>query len=346
VVFCGHGETGDFEDRDLSGQWALCLDEDKSWMKRLRGAREAGALGLIVTPGPDYSADPYPERFADQVERARNSQVRYPDGERESDPVFPQVFLSPEAGRQLMGGAGASLKSGDLLPGVQFAERRVGAGEIRVENVCGFWPGDDPQLARDVIIVSAHYDHVGTDTKGVVYNGADDNGSGTTGLLNLAEALAAHGPMRRSVMLMWVSGEEKGLWGSRAWTENPWLPEGTRAVCDLNIDMIGRNAPEYLLITPTKARREYNGLVKLAEANAAAEGFAPLGSADEYWSRSDHANFAKNLNIPVAFLFSDVHEDYHRPTDDPDKIDCDKIRRVTRLVLRMLDGLQTDTLDL
>jgi hypothetical protein len=100
-----------------------------------------------------------------------------------------------------------------------------------------------------------------------------------------------------------------------------------------------------LLITPTKALKEYNGLTRLAESLGPLEGFPKLGSADEYWQRSDHMNFAVNMKIPVAFLFSDVHADYHQPSDTPDKIDYDKIHRVTRLVLRMLDGLQTDSLE-
>ena len=108
--------------------------------------------------------------------------------------------------------------------------------------------------------------------------------------------------------------------------------------------MIGRNEPAKLLITPTKELKEYNGLTRLAETLAPLEGFPKLGSCDEYWQRSDHMNFADNLHIPVAFLFSDVHEDYHEPTDDADKIDCDKIRRVVRLVVRMLDGLQENAL--
>jgi Zn-dependent M28 family amino/carboxypeptidase len=147
-------------------------------------------------------------------------------------------------------------------------------------------------------------------------------------------------------MLMWVSGEEKGLWGSQAWTEDPFLPDGREPICNINMDMIGRNEPEKLLVTPTKKlTKEYNGLVRLTEKLAPLEGFPVLGSADKYYSRSDHYNFAK-MGLPVMFLFDDVHEDYHQPTDDADKIDYDKIRRVMRLVLRVIDGLQTDRLDL
>jgi Zn-dependent M28 family amino/carboxypeptidase len=152
--------------------------------------------------------------------------------------------------------------------------------------------------------------------------------------------------MRRSVLILWVSGEEKGLLGSEAWTRAPTLAPGMRPVCNVNIDMIGRNAPDKLLITPTKELKEYNGLTRLAESFAPLEGFPVLGGCDDYWERSDHMNFAQNLGIPVAFLFSDVHEDYHEPTDDAEKIDCDKIRRVVRLVVRMLDGLQSDVLAL
>jgi len=146
------------------------------------------------------------------------------------------------------------------------------------------------------------------------------------------------------VLLIWVSGEEKGLWGSRAWSDDPWLPEGCRPVANLNIDMIGRNAPDELYIPPSADHEHHNGIVKLAQGLAPLEGFPTLESADDYYHRSDQAMFAR-LGIPVAFLFAGIHEDYHEPTDTPDKIDCDKIRRVVRTVLRMLDAMQTDTLD-
>ena len=150
--------------------------------------------------------------------------------------------------------------------------------------------------------------------------------------------------MRRSLLLMWVCGEEKGLWGSDAWNKHPYLPDGCKPVADINIDMVGRNAPDKLLVTPTHEHKSYSFLTKVAETYAPLEGFPKLGSADEYWQRSDHYNFVK-AGIPATFLFSDVHEDYHQPTDDPDKIDYDKIHRVARLVLRMLDALQNDKID-
>ena len=276
--------------------------------------------------------------------------------ESRSQRTLPAIFLSRDAALALLEAcpergdrpaANWRPDVGDDLA-LRVVERREGGGPTVVENVCGLWPGSDPELRDEVLLISAHYDHVGA-RDGEVWNGADDNGSGSMGLLALAEGLRAFGPMRRSVMLMWVSGEEKGLWGSEAWARAPVLPAvlpGARAVCALNIDMIGRNRADELMITPTRHHRSYNGLTRLAEELAPAEGFERLGSCDEFWDRSDHASFSQHLRLPVAFLFAGIHEDYHEPTDTADKIDFDKVRRVVRLVLRMLDGMQADTLEL
>lgn len=172
--------------------------------------------------------------------------------------------------------------------------------------------------------MSSHYDHLGVD-KGEIYNGADDNGSGITCLLALGEALKEHGPLGRSILLIWVSGEEHGKWGSRAWTENPSLPEGHAPVANVNLDTIGRNDPDSLFVTPTKSHAKYNSLTKLAERFAKEEGFEqlPQGS-DSFYTESDHYIFAR-LGIPVCLLTAGLHEDYHKPTDTADKVGCDKI---------------------
>ena len=347
VVFCGKGERADFDAIQAAGKFALCVVSDMPARRRMRYAETEGALGLILIPDPTKDEDPAPAECKRTTEYALKGLPSFrPGAAHEDADAIGQVYLSLDAARRLCALAGDANRLpalGSELP-VHARDVRDGSGTIPLENVCALWPGSDPVLSKEVLIVSAHYDHVG-EQGGKIHPGADDNGSGSMGLLALAQALKEHGPLRRTVLLMWVSGEEKGLWGSAAWTKAPILPPGHRAVANLNIDMIGRNAPDYLLITPTKAlAKEYNGLTKLAEELAPLEGFPKLGSADEYWQRSDHMNFAVNLKIPVAFLFSDVHADYHQPSDTPDKIDYDKIRRVTRLVLRMLAGLQTDTL--
>lgn len=345
VVFCGTGTEEDLKAAKVEKRWILCLDsggENAELRKVASRARRSDALGLIVAPAADYQGEPYAARFRADTEKlieGRASKV-----EERADNVFPQLRLGRAALERLLGGGAPPAVGTELA--VELSEKRAAEtrGRVTVENVCGFWPGSDPELSKEVILLSAHYDHVGT-TNGVVYNGADDNGSGTSTMLAVAEALARYGPLRRSVMIVWVSGEEKGLWGSEAWAKDPTLPAGHKAIANINIDMVGRNAPDQLLVTPTSAREEHNGLVRLAESLAPLEGFPKLGSADEYYKRSDHINFAK-LGIPVVFLFSDVHEDYHKPGDDVEKIDGDKVRRVSRLVVRMLEGLQADDLEL
>lgn len=352
VVFGGRGERDDLKDMDMAGHWVLLADRGRSLRLTARRLRTAGAVGLLVVPGPEYDGKSYRQRFGRVLEPLRHGRARHldPRGERPEAPEagFPTLYLDGIPARDLVGAGGTEALEVGARLGVEFVERRQlveADGRIDVENVCGLWPGSDPELAQEVLIVSAHYDHVGT-KDGQIYNGADDNGSGTCGMLALAEALKAHGPLRRSVLLIWVSGEEKGLWGSEAWNAAPWLPEGARAVADINIDMIGRNDPDELFITPSrKLGKAYNGLVRLAERLAPSEGFGPLKNADAYYRRSDHYNFIQ-AGIPAAFLFADVHEDYHKPTDTVDKIDFDKIRRVTRLVMRMLSELQADELDI
>jgi hypothetical protein len=340
----------------------LILDREQDLGPLRRELMKKKIAGILLAPAADYKGKPYPERFASDLVRqkeGRVAQVRSEEEQKAAEADRPRggasIYLLPEAKAALLAAAGT--KEEGLKPGTALAlevkETRALAGKgglVDVENVCGFWPGSDPVLKNEMIIVSAHYDHVGVN-RGQIYNGADDNGSGTCTLLALAEGLKQYGPLRRSVLLMWVCGEEKGLWGSDAWNKHPYLPEGCKAVADINIDMVGRNEPEKLLITPTEKHKSYSFLTKVAETCAALEGFhgkkdgdPVLGSADDYWQRSDHYNFVK-AGIPACFLFSDVHEDYHQPTDDPDKIDYDKIHRVARLVLRMLDALQNDKID-
>jgi hypothetical protein len=338
------------EGLEMEGRWLLVrspADQDLGNLRRV--TRRGKAAGVLIMPGGELDAAAMARRVEEYARDGGEPRLSR-GGARESRSI-PYLHLTESAARRLMALGGVEELAVGAVAEVELQEVRalVDDETAGLENVVGLWPGSDPELSRELIILSAHYDHVGVNDEGEVFNGADDNGSGSMCLLNVAEALTHYGPMRRSVLVIWVSGEEKGLLGSAAWTkawaEKPYL-EGLTPVVNLNIDMVGRNAPEKLMITPTAEHEAYNGLTRLAEANRAAEGFAELESADAYWSRSDHANFSQHLGIPVAFLFSDVHEDYHKVTDTPDKIDFDKVRRVARLVVRMLDGLQADVLEL
>ena len=212
---------------------------------------------------------------------------------------------------------------------------------IRGENVLGYIEGSD--LKDELLIITAHYDHLGTHDS-LIFNGADDDASGVSAALEIAEAFmlakkSGNGP-RRSVLIMPVSGEEKGLLGSRYYTDNPIYPlENT--VANLNIDMIGRlddwhdNGNYVYLIgsdrlsydlhqVNEKMNSEYVGLDLDYRFNEEDD-------PNRYYFRSDHYNFAKN-NIPVIFYFNGVHEDYHKPSDTIEKIDFEKIKVITKLV--------------
>jgi Zn-dependent M28 family amino/carboxypeptidase len=214
--------------------------------------------------------------------------------------------------------------------------------DMTSENVLGFVEGSD--LKDEILIVTAHYDHLGK-VGDVIFYGADDDGSGTTALLMMAEAFSkakekGEGP-RRSILFMPVSAEEKGLLGSKFYSENPLFPlENT--VANLNIDMIGRidepheGNPDYVYIigsdflsTDLHAINEtQNKLHTKLELDYT---FNSIDDPNNFYRRSDHYNFAKN-GIPVIFYFNGVHEDYHQPSDTVDKINFNKLSKITRLI--------------
>ena len=335
-------QVADLKKSELAGKWVIGVNDRGLSGKRTRELEDAGALGVIVIPGTK-NKKPVAETYGRVAARMASTSLT---GRRErgnSSTPFPVIHLTERVGKTIQA---ALPKDPKVAEGVGFSfDESCGRGKVDdavMENVVGIWPGSDPKLKDEAIILSAHYDHVGHRPDGTVFNGADDNGSGTTGLLAIAEALQAYGPMRRTIVLMWVSAEEKGLLGSEAWCKDPYLPGDLKALCNINIDMIGRNAGNELLITPTKDHEAYSALTKVVEANAESEGFTKVGSADAYYQRSDQANFEKHMGLPVAFLFCDVHADYHKATDTPDKINYDKMRRICRLVVKMLEALQID----
>ena len=210
------------------------------------------------------------------------------------------------------------------------------------ENVVAFIEGTEKP--EEIIVISAHLDHEGV-KNGEIYNGADDDGSGTVAILEIAEAfkMAAKngkGP-KRSILFLHVTGEEKGLLGSKYYTEKPLFPLAN-TVCNLNIDMIGRidarhkEDPNYVyLIGSDKLSTELHNLSeeinkKYTNINLDYK-YNDENDPNRFYYRSDHYNFAKH-NIPIIFYFNGTHADYHRPTDTPDKINYELLENRTRLV--------------
>ncbi len=202
----------------------------------------------------------------------------------------------------------------------------------KAHNVVAVLRGSDPKLAHEAVVYSAHMDHVGTRIDGEVFNGADDNASGTSGLLAIASAFAKSARPARSVIFLAVSGEELGLWGSAYFADHPtW--EAANLIANVNTDMIGRSGPESgpteITVTPSHRHAKFSTIVQDAARFAEVLGCS-FTSGDKYYSRSDHYNFAKK-GIPVVFFCNGEHEDYHQVTDHADKLDGSKMERIARL---------------
>ena len=230
--------------------------------------------------------------------------------------------------------------------------RRGNMGDVETENVISIIKGTD--FPEEYVVITAHLDHVGYannggsrgDFKGEIHNGADDDGSGSVAILEIAQAFKkaenkGKGP-RRSIVFLHVSGEEKGLLGSKYYSENPIYPmENT--VTNLNIDMIGRIDPTregenrnyvYIIGSDHDSQDLHNLSEKtnLETVNIDLDyRYNAKDDPNRFYYRSDHYNFAR-FGIPIIFYFSGTHEDYHMPTDDPDKIEYDLLESRTRLI--------------
>jgi Zn-dependent M28 family amino/carboxypeptidase len=216
---------------------------------------------------------------------------------------------------------------------------------VPTENVMAYLEGTDKK--EEVLVISSHYDHVGINSKGEINNGADDDGSGTVSVMEIAEAFATAAKEgkkpRRSILFLNVTGEEKGLLGSEYYSEHPIFPLAN-TVNNINIDMVGRIDYEYqnaenkdyvyvigseMLSSHLKVINEYNNITY---TNLILDyRYDAADDPNRFYYRSDHYNFAKH-NIPVIFFFNGVHDDYHQPTDTVDKIEFPLMTKRAKLI--------------
>ena len=215
--------------------------------------------------------------------------------------------------------------------------QRTVEADITAPNVVGLLEGSDPDLRDEYVVFSGHMDHVGIgapDENGdSIFNGADDDASGTVAVIEIAEAVASlPTPPRRSMLFLLVSGEEKGLWGSEFYSDNPSVPVESM-VANLNTDMVGRNWPD----TIVAIGKEHSDLGQTLERVNAAHPELGMTAIDDLWpeesfyTRSDHFNFARK-GVPILFFFNGTHEDYHGRDDEPERLDGEKAARIARLV--------------
>ncbi len=372
ITFVGYGIAGerydDYQQADVRGKTVLILsgepmgrdstyllsgtDEPARFTTNFRAGLQAKfdmaqARGVRVVLMVDNNYQENIQRFALY---AAQPSMRL---QSEAAAQTSLIFISPEMANVLVGEKRLNRAQRRIAKkGRPYSFRRAtdlafalrqDVDRMTSENVLGYLEGSD--LKDEVLVITSHYDHIGITEDGKVNNGADDDGSGTVGVLELAEAFAqakaaGHGP-RRSMLFMNVSGEEKGLFGSEYYTDHPVFPlENT--IADLNIDMIGRIDPAHAqdsayvyVIGSDRLSTELHEINETANARYTKLDLDYTYNAPDdpnrFYYRSDHYNFAKH-GVPIIFYFNGTHADYHKPTDTIEKISFPLLRDRTRLV--------------
>ena len=354
VVFAGFGMTvaehdyDDYAQIDARGKIAVVLNYEPGFLanrhpglaargkstrlNKLMNAKRHGAVGIILIDVPSSQ----PSTSA-SLRNRRGVQWQVAPYAAWAD--FPVMWVSAAGVAKLLQSqtqfvldaanalADTQRPRSLALEGVTLAMKVDGRRDIfETQNVVAFVPGYDTRLKHEVVVVGAHYDHLGK-KHGKIYPGADDNASGTAALLEIAQAFGETGiATRRSVLFVAFAGEELGLLGSQFYVNHPLVPL-QQTVAMINLDMIGRNARDELTVIGTDRSPE---LQRINQAANREIGFELLYNGERYFDRSDQMYFAKN-RIPVIFYYGGTHPDYHSSTDTADKVDGTKLARVARL---------------
>ncbi|HEV7683899.1 MAG TPA: M20/M25/M40 family metallo-hydrolase [Pyrinomonadaceae bacterium] len=346
---------------DLSGK------RGEDWSNAAEYAKKQGVVAILTVPDFQYLAN-WERNRTRVTERGITKVDKF---QLPATAQIPQLVLSPHVAeflfqdeRQSAQAIFEAIYSGNTpAPFAMGANKKISI-TVRVksehestQNVVAVFEGSDPVLKNEYVALGAHYDHVGTGVPvngDSIYNGADDDGSGTTALLAMAEALAkARLRPKRSVLFVWHAGEERGLWGSRYFTNFPTVPLN-QIVAQLNIDMIGRSkkerdtnprnsglsGPNEIYVIGSKMMStelgELTETVNKQYLNLTYDyRYDDPADPNRFFTRSDHYNYARK-GIPIVFFFDGEHEDYHRPGDSVDKIDFTKMEKVSRTIYLML----------
>ncbi|MDG1572799.1 M28 family peptidase [Robiginitalea sp. M366] len=363
IVYVGYGiETdtySDYANQDVNGKIVLMkagepraadgtyvlsgTDEASPWSNmseaiglRSEVAQAKGASAMFMIDPDNFSRY---KRYYDNMRRNNSGQMNLKSQEQ----PLQVVLLQDDMATALFPGWNAASAAAPVDVALTLKVESENQ-EVDSENVVAFLKGST--YPDQYVVISSHLDHIGVNSDGEINNGADDDGSGSVAMLEIAEAFkkaadAGVGP-KRSIIFLHVTGEEKGLLGSRYYTDEEPLYPLEQTVADLNIDMIGRTDPKregsrnyVYLIGSDKLSSELHEL-----SEAVNEKYAGLeldytyndeNDPNRFYYRSDHYNFAKN-NIPIIFYFNGTHVDYHRPGDTPDKIEYDLLQDRSRLI--------------
>lgn len=389
VVFAGYGirdknhDYNDFENIDISGKVVLIMNrapmneegteilfDPEKWSGIMNlqfklpyiMSQDPKAVLVVMDPKSGLSSI---EEIYPGIARYLSSTRKLKTGEQEAVPEGyrpKSVFIHRSVADQLLEGSGKTMEElqveidGKLEPQSFELDHKNIRIELQMEvkdmalsNVFGLIEGSDPELKDEVVIYVAHYDHVGTDGKGGVFNGADDNASGTVALIEIAEAYMAEKKLPgRSIGILWVSAEEVGLYGSEYFAKHPLVPE-EQIVAVINLDMVGRTRTEEdtrlgrhdMTIVGGDTVKVIGGLqstVLMEISKKTLDELEMVGNyrynniddPERYFFRSDHINFAR-MDIPVLFYSTGTHRDYHTVNDVEERIDYDKFLKMARL---------------
>jgi Peptidase family M28 len=371
LVFVGYGVSSprnnydDYAGLKVKGAIIVIADGVPESLKdvRLSGGEQGegaalahGAIGVVKIP------DAQTLLSWDQLKAyaAGPQQLGLPPKAPASGKNLPEISAGPELIKAIAKALGkessdlvarpSRLKPSDVPANAEI-KLRVDVKEAPIaQNVAGILDGADPKLKDEYVVFSAHYDHLKTGDKGEVYRGADDDGSGTVSVLEIAQAFSLGPRPKRSILIVFHTGEELGLFGSEYNTDYEPVVPLHKLVADFNIDMVGRSRPagdddprdRYLtdkdsiyIIGADKLSTELNTLneeTNLATARLKFDyTYNDEKHPERFYYRSDHYNYAKH-GIPIIFYFTGVHRDYHRTSDVVEKIDFEKMERIDRMI--------------
>lgn len=344
MIYPGEPIKGDsislITNKKTQSDWAIDIN------KKLKVAYDNGVKTvLIIDPNLTKSVQDNRRLFSRNI----TGDVELPDGKYANS-----LFISPDVAKEIIGSNAEALKKmrakiakGKSTPLSMACNLRIEMDkyfrQLVGNNVLGFIEGSDPILKNEIVIVSAHYDHLGK-RDDVIYHGADDNGSGSSTVLEIARAMTeakkkGQGP-RRSVLCLLMTGEEKGLLGSKYYITYPVFPL-EKTVADVNIDMVGRvdekyaANPNYIYVIgadklSTDLHNINEEMNKTYTQLTLDYTYNDENDPNRYYYRSDHYNFAEN-GIPAIFYFNGTHDDYHQPSDTIDKINFEKMAAIAKL---------------
>lgn len=368
IVFAGYGlndsKSGynDYKGLNVKGKIVLVMSGRPSFASpgaapgrrgrnaNIEAAKNAGAVAVF-----SVSRQSIPEQYA----RFKKWLDRPSITLQNQEAGIPRFTISNEAANAILAESGNSIES--LKEKIEATKKPssfvlktisisldviIHTEAKKTQNVVAYLEGSDPNLKEEVVAFGAHYDHLGISEDGTIFNGADDDGSGTTGILEIARAFANNpNPPKRSLLFVSHSGEERGLLGSRYYTDNPIIPL-EKTVVQLNVDMIGRNEDnDVYIIGSDFISTELHNLNETANQVVGLNLDYKYNNVDDperFYFRSDHYNYAKH-DIPIIFYFTGTHEDYHKETDDVSKIKFDKMEKIARLIY--LTGWKVANLD-